>query len=403
MKRVLFVDDEQPMLDGLRTRLHRMNGKWQMAFVDSAERAIAELDANPYDVIVTDMRMPGMDGVQLLQHASERWPETIRIVLSGYAEAHQTSRLVPIAHQYLSKPCESPMLENVVERCVQLHDLLRRPELRASVGRIRVLPAMPRTYARLQELLAEEDVTVKDIARVISADTAIAARVLQIVNSAFFRLARRITNIEQAVTYLGFAAVRNLVMCAEVFSQWRASTARPSVNLEAMQTHALRAANATLALTNRTPLADDAMLAGLVHDIGYWILAQECPDDLAEALELAREKQISMDEAERQIIGSSHAEIGAYLLGLWGLPYAVIEAVAFHHTPRRVTQTHFDILAALAVAHTLTEPTEADAFGGSLLEEKVDAAYLASLKPPFDWDEASRRVRESLEAGDNQR
>jgi putative nucleotidyltransferase with HDIG domain len=175
------------------------------------------------------------------------------------------------------------------------------------------------------------------------------------------------------------------------------------VKLEGLQTHALRVATATLALTNRTPLADDAMLAGLVHDIGYWILAQECPDDLAEALDLAREKQISMDEAERQVIGSSHAEIGAYLLGLWGMPYAVIEAVAFHHAPQRVTQTRFDILAALAVAHTLTEPTEAEAFGGNLVEEKVDADYLASLKPPFDWDEASRRVSESLEAGDAQR
>jgi HD-like signal output (HDOD) protein/AmiR/NasT family two-component response regulator len=400
MKRVLFVDDEQPMLDGLRTRLHRMNGKWQMTFVDSGERALAELDTSHYDVIVTDMRMPGMDGAQLLQSTSERSPDTIRIVLSGYAEAQQTSRLVPIAHQYLSKPCESPMLENVVDRCVQLHELLRSPGLRASVGRITALPAMPITYAKLQQRLAEEDVTVQDIARIVSADTAIAARVLQIVNSAFFRLARRITNIEQAVTYLGFAAVRNLVMCAEVFSQWKESGARRSVRLDAMQTHALRVATATLALTNRTPLADDAMLAGLVHDIGYWILAQECPDDLAEALDLAREKQIPMDEAERQVIGSSHAQIGAYLLGLWGMPYGVIEAVAFHHSPRRVAQTHFDILAALAVAHTLTDPTEADAFGGNLVEEQVDAGYLDGLEPPFDWDEASRRVRESLEAGD---
>lgn len=402
MSRILFVDDEQAVLDALRTRLHRMNGKWQMKFVDSGERALSELERDHYDVIVSDMRMPGMDGAQLLQTASTRSPETVRIVLSGYAELQQTTRLVPIAHQYLSKPCESPMLENVIERCVQLHELLRRPQLRASVGRIRKLPAMPQTYAKLQEALARDDVIVNDIAKIVAADTAIAARVLQIVNSAFFRLARRITNIEQAVTYLGFAAVRNLVMCAEVFSAWQEAGTRRSVDLEQMQTHALRVANATMALTNKTPLADDALLAGLVHDIGYWILAQECPEDLHEAMELALSQGIPMHEAEKQVIGSSHAEVGAYLLGLWGLPYSVIEAVAYHHTPRAVTQTQFDVLAAVAIAHSLTEPREAKAFARQVPdEETIDASYLESMKAPFGWAEASRRVAESLDTGDS--
>lgn len=399
MKHVLFVDDEQSVLDGLRTRLHRMSGKWRMTFVNGGEDALDRLERDQVDVIVTDMRMPGMDGAQLLNAASTRWPETIRIVLSGYAELQQTTRLVPVAHQYLSKPCESPVLENVIDRCVQLHELLRRPQLRASVGRIRKLPAMPRTYAKLQEALAAEDVNVHEIARIISADTTIAARMLQIVNSAFFRLARRITNVEQAVTYLGYSAVRNLVMCAEVFSQW--SAARRTVNLEHLQSHALRVATAALSLTNKTPLADDAMLAGLVHDIGYWVLAQESPDDLEESLDVARAKGIPMHAAEQQVIGASHAEIGAYLLGLWGMPYTVIEAVAHHHTPRRVAQTHFDVLAAMATAHFLTEPPESTAFGGGLAEdEPVDAAYLESMKAPFSWTEAVRRVSESLEQGD---
>ncbi len=276
MSRILFVDDEQPVLDALRTRLHRMSGKWQMKFVDSGERALDELDRDPYDVIVTDMRMPGMDGAQLLQTASTRWPETIRIVLSGYAELQQTTRLVPVAHQYLSKPCESPVLENVIDRCVQLHELLRRPQLRASVGRIRKLPAMPRTYAKLQEALAAEDVNVHEIARIISADTTIAARMLQIVNSAFFRLARRITNVEQAVTYLGYSAVRNLVMCAEVFSLGR-KRARAAAWTSSRCKRTRCASRPRRSRSNKTPLADDAMLAGLVHDIGYWMLIRNRP------------------------------------------------------------------------------------------------------------------------------
>lgn len=398
MKHILFVDDEQPVLDGLRTRLHRMHDKWQMTFVDSGQRAIAELEAKNYDVIVTDMRMPGMDGAQVLHTVSARWPEIIRIVLSGYAELQQTIRLVPVAHQYLSKPCESPRLENAIERSLTLHDLLRQPQLRATVGRIKKLPAMPRTYSKLLEALAGENVTVHDVAKIVSADTVIAARVLQIVNSAFFRLARRITNVEQAVTYLGFAAVRNLVMSAEVFTAWKAGERPKCLNLERLQTHVLRVANATQALTAKSPIADDALLAALVHDIGYWVLVQECPDELSEALSMASRERISLHEAETRIIGSSHAEIGAYLLGLWGLPYSVIEAVAHHHEPRRVKQTEFDVLAAVAIAHSLAEPSEAYAFDTELAGgTKIDATYLETLKAPFDWAEITRRVSESLD------
>jgi len=400
MKRILFVDDEQPVLDGLRTRLHRMHHKWEMTFVDSGPRALAELEANHYDAIVTDMRMPGMDGAQVLHAVSARWPEIIRIVLSGYAELQQTIRLVPVAHQYLSKPCESPKLENTIERTLHLDELLRQPQLRASVGRIKKLPAMPRTYAKLQELLATDNVTVQDVAKIVAADTVIAARVLQIVNSAFFRLARRITNVEQAVTYLGFAAVRNLVMSAEIFTEWKAGGRGACLDLERLQTHVLRVANATQALTAKTPIADDALLAALVHDIGYWILMQECPEDLTEALGLAKAEGIPLHEAETRIIGSSHAEIGAYLLGLWGMPYSVIEAVAFHHNPRRVTQTDFDVLSAVAIAHSLTEPDESHSFDTKLAgDEKIDASYLETLKAPFDWAEVTRRVEESLDAG----
>jgi putative nucleotidyltransferase with HDIG domain len=400
MKRILFVDDEQPVLDGIRARLHRMHSKWEMKYVDSGPRAIAELEANHYDVIVTDMRMPGMDGAQVLQEVSTRWPEIIRIVLSGYAELQQTIRLVPIAHQYLSKPCESPRLENAIERSLQLHELLRQPQLRATVGRIKKLPAMPRTYSKLLDVLATENVTVHDVAKIVSADTVIAARVLQIVNSAFFRLARRITNIEQAVTYLGFAAVRNIVMSAEVFTSWKAGEHGNCLDLERLQTHVLKVASATQSLTNKTPLSDDALLAALLHDIGYWVLLQESPQELAEALSVATREGISMHEAETRVIGASHAEIGAYLLGLWGLPYAVIEAVAHHHHPQQVKQTDFDVLAAVAIAHALTQPDEAHAFDKELAgDAKIDADYLKTLNAPFDWGEIEYRVLESLDAG----
>lgn len=396
MKRILIVDDDAPVLESLRLRLHRMQHKWNMAFAGSGERAVEMLGQASFDVLVTDMRMPGIDGPSLLRTCHERWPHVIRIVLSGYSDTAMLNRALPFTHQYLQKPCEPEQLENAIDRCLALHDLLERPALRHLVGSIRQLPALPRTFARLQPLMGTETASAHDVSEVIAADAAVTARVLQMVNSAFFRHARRITNIEQAVTYLGFGAVRNLVMVAEVFGKPVAGDELAARRLERLQTRATNVANAVCALTARSPQADDALLAALLHDIGYWVLIQECPRDVERALDIASTERICLHEAETRVLGASHGEIGAYLLGLWGLPYAVIEAVANHHTPRQVAQKQFDVLAALAVAQALGGSSDAHVWEREgIVDEAVDAAYLAALAPPFDWTEAERRVREA--------
>jgi putative nucleotidyltransferase with HDIG domain len=394
MKSVLFVDDERPVLDGLRSRLHRLNSKWSMKFVESGALAIEQMQDQPYDVIVTDMRMPTMDGAKLLEYVSGHWPETVRIVLSGYAELEQAMSLVPLAHQYLSKPCQPQQLENVIERCLLLHGLLNEPRLRAVVGRIRKLPSVPSLYVALQAIIGDENVTLRDVAKLVAADSALAARVLQIVNSAFFRLAKRISNIEQAVSYLGFKAIRNLAMSVELFSRWPGGSCA-GLDLDRLQVHVHAVAAAASALTVKTSIADDAMLAGLLHDIGYWVLAQECPDELNSAVALASSSGMPLHAAETQVIGASHAEIGAYLLGIWGLPYSVVEAVAHHHQPGRVTHSGFDVLSAVVIAHSLASTDDAAAFGTAVPPDpKIDESYLAAVKAPFDWNEALRRVAE---------
>lgn len=397
MKRALFVDDEPALLDGLRGRLRGLRGHWEMVFVESGARAITEIEQRSFDVIVTDMRMPAMDGAQLLNIVSERWPQTIRIVLSGYAEEQQAAQLLPVAHQYLSKPCDAQQLENAINRCMPLHELLTEPRLRAVVGRIRQLPAMPRTYAALRSVVARADASASEVAKLISADPAIAARVLQVVNSAFFRLAKRITKIESAVTYLGFVAIRNIAMSVEVFSRWSQGTTPAGFDPERLQMQAQKVAGVARALTIGTPLADDALLAGLLHNIGYWVLLQECPREIEQALRIARERGIAMHAAEREVIGASHAEVGAYLLGIWGLPHSVIEAVAFQHTPQRIYQTQFDLLAALVTAEALTLADHSNAFGVTEKSEAViNDEYLRRLSAPFDWAEAQRRAQQAI-------
>jgi HD-like signal output (HDOD) protein len=398
LRHVLFVDDEQQVLDGLRTRLQPLKSKWQMTFVDSGADALSHFEQTPHDVIVSDISMPGMDGAQLLHAISERWPATIRIALSGMSDVEQKMRLLPLAHQYLSKPCRPEQLEDAVARSLQLREQLTHPSVLAIVGRIRQLPAQPQVFSRLQVAMAKPDASAREVARVIASDTALTVKVLQIANSAFFRRARRISNIEQAVQYLGFQTVRNLVMCAEVFSRWPGRMRHAAVDLEDLQMHAQRTAAVAQALTSGTQFSDDAVLAGLLHDIGYWVLIQECPRELEQAVELALAGGISLPQAEYEILGASHAEIGAYLLAIWGLPYAVVEAVAHHHCPTRVASVGLDALSALAVSMALTGGDDSDGCARNLPPSTtVGADYLQQLGGPLTWAQAESRARACLE------
>ena len=394
MKDILFVDDERDLLDGLRARLYKHRRDWNMMFVASGAEALAVFERQHIDLVVSDVRMPGMDGGQLLTTVKQRWPTTVRIIVSGYADPVQAVRLTSLCHQYIAKPCDSRVLENTIERCFNLQDVLAQEPLRRVVGRIGKLPALPKTYDRLQAALSQPNVTVGEIADIVTADAAIASKVLQITNSAFFRLRKPMVRIKDAVTYLGFATIRNLVLSAEIFSQWKSPRNSLGVDPEQLQNHAQLAAAACKSLAGGRVTPDDAWLAGLLHDIGYWVLAQECPDELEKALELSRSQGLPLADCERLTTGATHAEIGAYLLGLWGLPYSIVEAVALHHAPASVSPQGYDLLGALAVSHALLESQAAHGLtvpGNA--DPGVDARYLASLNAPFDWDDAQRRIR----------
>ncbi len=398
MRRILFVDDDRLLLDGLRGRLHTLRDAWEMVFVESGPRAITELEQGKFDAIVTDMRMPGMDGLELLKIVRERWPEVMRIVLSGYSDTGQSRRLLSEAHQYLSKPCEAEQLTAAIARCDELHALLADAKLRALVGSIGRLPAMPKISAALREASERGDASVKEIARLIGSDPAIAARVLQVVNSAFFRLPKRITRLEAAVSYLGFATIRNIALSIEVFSSWKRSLRIRQLEPDALLLQAQRMAAVARALTRGSPICDDAMLAGLLHNIGYWILVEERPQEMLDALTMAQSRGIALHEAEREVLGATYAEIGAYLLGLWGLPYTVIEAVALQTRPADTSPGEFDVRAALMLARTLVDELSLRASSSApMWDESALEASLQLVKAPFTSGEARLWAEQALE------
>jgi putative nucleotidyltransferase with HDIG domain len=231
----------------------------------------------------------------------------------------------------------------------------------------------------------------------ISIDAAQTMQVLQIANSAFLRRADRVGSLEQAVQHLGLGTVRSLVVCTEVGSRWPEGMRHPAVDLEDLQDHALRTAAVTWALTREMDCSADAVLAALLHDIGYRVLIQERPRELEQAVELAHAAGIALSQAEEEILGVSHAQIGAHLLALWGLPAAVVDAVACHHRHDSRRTGALDATSALAVAMALAGGDDADGCARNLVPSPVvDARFLAGLDSDLTWECAQQRAQALL-------
>ncbi len=377
MKRILFVDDDVHLLDGLRARLRRQRRRWDMEFALGGEVALAEIRRWPFDVVVSDMRMPGIDGATLLDHIKQERPETVRIVLSGHTELEAAFRALPVAHQFLSKPCDAKVLENVIERACGLQDLLGEKTMRHAVGAVQQLPPAPRIYLELTAALGRREVELENIANIIRQDPAITARVLQIVNPAFFGLPQSMTGIQDAIAYLGVFMVKNIVLSVEVFRAFEGDPREFSV--ESLQQHCYLSARIAGHMLPEGYSAADAFAAAMLHDIGKLILAAQAPEHLAEVTRVCRETGRPMHVVELERHFFCHAHVGAYLLGLWGLPYPLVEAVAHHHTPGQVKQREFDVLGGVYLANLLAHEQAPAENGDGRICRIPDGAYLHEL------------------------
>ena len=360
MRRVLFVDDEPKILEGLQRMLRPQRHDWEMAFAPGGEAALALMEASPFDVIVSDMRMPGMDGATLLCRVREEHPQVVRIVLSSDSELSTALQVVPVAHQVLAKPCDAEMLRVAIERACHLKALLHDDSIRRAVASLGNLPALPRTYLALTQALADPNTSLRKVANIIEQDVGISAKVLQLVNSSFFGIAQSVTNLQTAVTHLGINTLKSLVLGVEIFRTFRPKRELPGFSLEKMQIHAQLAVSIAARLPVPKHLTEVAVVASLLHDVGKLILAWKLSERYGRMLLEAQRAGCPAYWVEEREDGFSHAEVGAYLLGLWGLPYTVVEAVALHHSPNRVPHQNFDATSAVYTANLLAHGLEGD-------------------------------------------
>lgn len=376
MKKLLCVDDEQWVLDFLRMSLKTLAEEWEMEFVLSAEEALKLLPNATYDVVLSDIHLPGMSGIQLFHQVKAKFPHTIRIAFSGAADHNTVTQALKIAHQVLPKPVTPVMLRSAIDRARALRDQVSNPAVERVVAGIKQMPTVPALYEELLEVLQSQDSSAEKVAQVIAKDPGMTANLLRVANSIPFTMRSRVESPTQAVALLGIESVKSMVLGFKVcHDSKRAGGNQPEI--EEVWRHGFKVAThaQTIASVENVGslMIENSFLAGLLHDVGRLVLLTNHPAEYQKVLALVNMERLSVSQAEREIFGATHAQIGAYLLGKWGLRDVIVEAVAFHHEPILCPQSGFSILAAIHMAN-VCERENANIYGDDVV---YDEAFMA--------------------------
>ncbi len=378
-KKILFVDDEANILSGLKRMLRSMRNEFDLQFAESGKEALEIMASDNFDVVVSDMRMPGMDGAALLTEIQKLHPCSIRIMLTGQADEESILRTVGIVHQFLAKPCESEHLKAILLRASALHELISQDALKKIVSQLGTLPSLPEVYAKLRKAMTNPEVSIAEVAEIIEEDMAMSAKVLQLVNSAFFGLFQKVESPARAVNLLGLDTVKNLVLGVGAFSEIKASSKLFSI--KKLWSHSMTvgtlAKEIALSESDDKELIDNCFLAGLLHDIGKLVLLAQMADKYEEAVLLARENNICLRTAEKEIFDTVHGDIGAYLMGLWGMPGPVVEGIGFHHRLDNYPGRQFNPAIAVHAANAIYYENRPDELVGA--PHEIAMVHLQSL------------------------
>jgi HD-like signal output (HDOD) protein len=353
----LVLADREPHVAAAHLRaLKTVRPQWTVTLAHDVFSSLTALAETSPDVFISDLGDRATDGVALFETVKERSPGTVRIALSEFVERSLAIRLERCVHRFIHQPCDTFVLAMIVERSTTLRHAIDDPAILDAVGGLSALPRPPVTVQALEKVLADPDAGIMSVAAVVSRDAALAARLLRVVNSAFFGMSRQVTRVDAAVNFLGIALVRAIAMADGIVRSF--SLSPDVIDIDEWNTHSVRVAMAAREIAavgcpQDKAVADEAFLAGLLHDVGQIVLAGVAPDRWREICHAADRGACPTIDAEREAGGATHAMVGAYLLSIWGLPSSVVEAVAFHHSPEALAGAVFDATLAVHIADAL--------------------------------------------------
>lgn len=380
-RRVLFFVGDAGTKQRLEQSLQPLQQRWRLEIAVPGPGTPALLSSlGEAAVVVADMKLPVGNGINLLTQAAQLSPQALRFLRCEAADLEALKDHAGPVMQTIPLDADAEAIDGHLERALLIDGWMSNESLKTLVGRMKQLPSLPTLYTQVMTELQKPDGSIEFVARLIATDPMMTAKILQVVNSPFFGVTSEITDPGAAVMFLGTERTKSLVLMAKVFSQFD-KTLCAGFSLDLLWRHCMGvgacARSLTMAETKDGRLADMAFTAGLLHDVGKLLLAANLPEDYSNLLAQSERRQVGERQVEQEALGATHGELGACLLGMWGLPLPILRAVAWHHSPLLARDTSFSLLTAVHVANALDH--EKKAAPGVPLRTSLDAHYLDQL------------------------
>jgi HD-like signal output (HDOD) protein len=359
---------------------------------DDSEALFEHLARRRTAVVVVADELRELECPKVLRQVQLRHPDLMRVVLTD-RDPVEVFRRIPYAHQFFSRSAPRSTLAGALGQCLEVRNLLARPELRALVSSGNALPAAPRTYSELIDLLADPKCSMLKVVSVIERDVGMSSRLTQVVSSAFFGLSASMTSLGACVAYLGLDAIRSLVLSAEIGQLYPGAV--PGHSPERVHARALATSRLARRLAQNVADPGQAFVAGLLHGVGQLVLASRAPVKYAEALALQASRGLTQPDAEREVIGATSAEVGAYLLALWGQPLEVVRAIANQDLPEVADQRRPGLATIIYLSKRLSQNADAPLGPASTALSVLNEPFLTrigSVERLQEYRELARRL-----------
>ena len=399
--KILFVDDEKNILKALRRIM--MDQEWDCHFALGPQEALDLLETETFDLIVSDVMMPEMNGLALLTRVSQEHPHTVRIFLTGFASKEIVSDALAngCAQQIIPKPWDEEELTDIIQNALRQSQQQKKasPQLQKLLNSIPLLPPLPESYAQVQSCISEEDTDLEKIADIIKQDVAISSALLHWANTALFGQRSEIDTVQKALVVLGTDIAVNLILSKTVNGSIADNISHiKRLDLSRFNRHSIATAIIGRILLEKscpsdTELLDRVFTAGLLHDIGKLVEARYFSDRFSAAVEIAEMENCPFIDAEMKTLGTCHSELGSFLAEWWTLPEFLNNVIRWHHQPESASADQ-DIVTAVHVANQLSHN-----FGFGLAEEACQLDISAELSEHFSLSEETiQAIKEESES-----
>jgi HD-like signal output (HDOD) protein/ActR/RegA family two-component response regulator len=371
---VLFVDDDQSILRALRRAFH--NAPFEVRLAGGAAEALTMLAERSTDLVVADVRMPGMDGVELLGAVRDKYPGTTRVILSGQVDRDTVLRALSsgTARTFFAKPWDDEALRGRIEHMLSVRRELSEGGILDMFSGVTHLPAIPAVYTKLTDAI-EKGRTLPDVAAIIEQDVGLTAKVLQIINSALYGFSG-VTSVERAIALLGMETIRGIALMTSFVEQEKWDTVQRA-QLDALVAHSVLVQRFVVAA--RPPVPSDepqsAGIAGLLHDAGRILLLRHLPARYRAILDHEASKPgMGFFDAEKELgfESTSHSRLGGYLLDAWNLPEPIVDTALYHHEPQRAGASSRPLVSVVAWVNAMVSAAQKGAVSEARPPESVD-------------------------------